>query len=214
MGQGQAAGISSEEHAQRKLGLNALRSGLAKADLDRASSRIVATSPACSLPEAFDKGEMASYLAQRKAEAERTRAEAAIYRRSCAEERAMWSRSGVTQLHWRTSKPRTWSEEASMDAPETEAARCRPQGRLSRRPGPALQQPCDVTEGSAAPLRPRLPAEALTPMSRDRAELQLLPLECISPACSPSRKQCTGTGRSWLAAPGSPKKRSKALQAL
>lgn len=215
MGQGQGVWCSRPAHTQNKAELCALRSGVDGAD--HGNSRIVLTSSACELPGTFDRCETALYIAQRKAEAERTRAEAATYRRACAEERAMWSHSGVTQLHWRTSIPRSWSSTDVDDFEEDEekeAVHAQPEGQLcmGRRHGPTpLQYSSDVCDCSVAPLQPRLPEEALTPMSC-KIDRQLS-LECISPACSPSRRQWSR--RSWLTAQGgraeSPLKRSQAL---
>lgn len=52
----------------------------------------------------------ADYLTQKKAEAARVRAEASARLIYCAEERAMWSRSGVFQVHWSGDEPSDWAD--------------------------------------------------------------------------------------------------------
>lgn len=57
-----------------------------------------------------DVSQMEDYLTRKKAEAERVRAETAAGLKCCAEERAMWSRSGVLQVHWSGDEPSDWAD--------------------------------------------------------------------------------------------------------
>mmetsp|Transcript_23537 Transcript_23537/g.42459 ORF Transcript_23537/g.42459 Transcript_23537/m.42459 type:complete len:251 (+) Transcript_23537:55-807(+) len=68
------------------------------------------------------------YLAQKKAEADRQRAEMVAHAHACAEERAMWSLSGVTQVHWSSDGPSVWTGETAGGDEEQEVKSRSPRG--------------------------------------------------------------------------------------
>lgn len=103
--------------------------------------------------------EVSPYLAEKKKQAEVLRLEILALSRRCREERAMWSQSGVHQIHWSSSGADLVADEElqAMElisrektvVPSTSV--CSPEDSS---PGPRAQE--DVPFG---PFRPRLPAE-------------------------------------------------------
>ncbi|CAE8615196.1 unnamed protein product, partial [Polarella glacialis] len=65
------------------------------------------------------------YLAERRAEADKVRAETVARLRTCAEQREMWSSSGVMQMHWSHTEKSIWAT-AEEDSEEPTLGRPRP----------------------------------------------------------------------------------------
>lgn len=73
-----------------------------------------------------DASKLKPYLALKKAEAGRVAAESLAFKQSCAQDRAMWSRSGVTQLHWRKDGPSIWDHVDEEELEEADRLHLRP----------------------------------------------------------------------------------------
>jgi len=70
-----------------------------------------------------DASSLKPYLALKKAEAVRVAAESLAFKQGCAQDRAMWSLSGVTQVHWRKDGPSIWDHVDEEELEEAEAKR-------------------------------------------------------------------------------------------
>eukprot|EP00930_Biecheleria_cincta_P060015 TRINITY_DN45714_c0_g1_i1.p1 TRINITY_DN45714_c0_g1~~TRINITY_DN45714_c0_g1_i1.p1 ORF type:complete len:237 (-),score=33.90 TRINITY_DN45714_c0_g1_i1:367-1038(-) len=106
-----------------KEGLQQLRGGFTPSKRQRKELDLESSTAAAAKLD--DVPQMDS-LARKRAEAERVRAEAVAGLRSCAEERAMWSRSGVFQIHWSSDKPSDWAdlEDDSADKDVSSSPHC------------------------------------------------------------------------------------------
>ena len=106
--------------------------------------------------------EVSPYLADKKKQAEELRLEILALSHRCREERAMWSRSGVHQIHWSSMGSATYDTGFAEDLEVLEVIKHEKMvsstslacGLEETSPGPRARE-----DGSFGPFRPRLPAE-------------------------------------------------------
>eukprot|EP00931_Biecheleriopsis_adriatica_P068476 TRINITY_DN42417_c0_g1_i1.p1 TRINITY_DN42417_c0_g1~~TRINITY_DN42417_c0_g1_i1.p1 ORF type:complete len:273 (+),score=51.99 TRINITY_DN42417_c0_g1_i1:98-916(+) len=183
--------------------------------------------PACSTDKTPSRSEPSSvslHLAQKKAEAERFRAENQAFRSFCAEDRAMWSLSGVLQVHWSSDGPSVWDDndneeqgQHSKEGSDEEASHCRsrspPRLQVSDELSPLEQRRRRFGFGSEEPPldTPTLPLTVLESAQdipfetlsagpwteMHKAQRPRLPVEELEETAEPASPCANGHAQAW-----------------